>query len=220
VGCGISGYACSDPAYQTEGSLIGGNGCLGVDVAPADGFSDNSWGPYRDQRYNPNSSAEVYVVASTSESATASAVTVDQGQFCFASIAGWQMSAIPASLLGDGTVTLTLKDGGDDISLPFVHLTPFVTIDTLNGLCSDPAQTSESACIGAAGTWTLDDFNIDTTNLGCITDNPGQFAPGDSVTGSCSASVVVTGLQVQSGDKATITWYAGDATASVTVEIP
>ena len=259
VGCGIAGYACSNPVYQTSG------GCTGA--IPA-----GTWGPYRDERYEPNSSAEVYVVAGTSEGTKDSAVTVDQGQFCFAAIAGGTLTAIPEALVGDGTVTLSLVDGGDGIALPFRNVTGYVTIDSrAAGTCTDSTKATEATCLEGnevwdytAGTcsdltysdelscvwfgsavwtpdadacsdgasltqvscvannevWTPDTFDIATTNLSCITDNPGTFSAGDGVSGSCTATVDVIGSNWQSGDSATITWYAAGASASATVTIP
>ncbi|MCW9088701.1 MAG: Ig-like domain-containing protein [Gammaproteobacteria bacterium] len=207
MGCGIGGYACSDPTYQTDAPGVGCTANGGV------------WGLYRDERYIPNSSAEVYVVASTSEAITESAVTVNHGQFCFASIAGWSLTASHDKLSGDATVTLWLVDGGDVIPLPFKEITPIVVVEKSSaGVCSDPAYTSKDTCEAASETWTSVPL-VDTTNLGCITDNPGQFVAGNPVTGSCTATVKI-GQNAAKDDKATITWRAGDASVSVTVTLP
>lgn len=254
MGCGIGGFACSDPTYQTDDPVVGCSANGGV------------WGLYRDERYIPNSSAEVYVVASTSEATTESAVTVDHGQFCFASIAGWSLTASHDKLSGDATVTLWLVDGGDLIPIPFREITPIVVVEKSSaGFCSDPAYSSKDTCEATGvwavsgtcddgvstdqatceavpavwtdtsscddgvspdqatcenpkGTWTSVPL-VDTTNLGCITDNPGQFVAGMSVVGSCTATVKI-GQNAAKDDKATITWRAGDASVSVPLTIP
>jgi hypothetical protein len=253
LGCGIGGFACSDPAYQTNDAIIG---------CTANG---GTWGLYRDERYVPDSSAEVYVVASTSESTIDSAVTVDAGQFCFASIAGWSLTASHDKLSGSASVTFWLVDGGDLIPIPFTTITPTVVVEKNSaGTCSDLTYTTKDDCIAPKGTWTPGSCSdgvstdqvtceavpaiwtagscsdgvsatqlicegprgvwttlplVDTTNLSCITDNPGSFVAGQSVTGSCSATVTV-GENAATGDKATITWRAGDASVSIPLTIP
>ena len=83
-----------------------------------------------DTRYSPMESADVYMVASsTSDNAT----LVDHGTLCFAPIAGFTLEARPASISGSATVELILRDGGDQILLPFWPVTHTVVITNNDG---------------------------------------------------------------------------------------
>lgn len=254
VGCGLGGWACTIPKYKTD--------------LPGVGCTDNggAWIQYYDERYVPNTSAEVYVVASTSEAATESAVTVDQGQFCFAGIAGGSLVSSHDKLSGDAKVTLSLSEK-NKIPLPFVPISANVIVEkSSTGSCSDPTYTTQAGCEATNGVWTVsgtctdtqytDPFVctantetwtdtsscddgvsatqvlcetpqgtwtsvplVDTTNISCITDNPGTFVAGQGVTGSCTASVVI-GNNAQKDDKATIVWHGGGGSVAVPLVIP
>ena len=219
IGCGMSGNACDD---------VDGNGIYPQTSDGCKAIGRAVWGPYRDERYLPTSSAEVYVVASVSESTTDSAVAIDQGQFCFSSIAGATLEAVPSALSYSGAVTLTLRDGGDKVYLPFVPVRASSVITTQGTGCfnnmTDAYQVDvlQAGCttLGVNFTWRKSDFGVDLTDAGCITDNPGSFAAGNGVSGSCTGYVTVTGSYIVPGDKATITWAAGDAEVSIGLTIP
>ena len=241
IGCGIQGFACDSfnangifPQTVQTCSDLNSDGADDDSDGDANQFTSNNWVSYRDERFIPSDSAEVYVVASASESVTDSAVTIDQGQFCFSSIAGWSMEIAPSALSGSGRVTLTLKDGGDGVYLPFVGIgaTSVVTkqgtgcfngvnflLDVGKGPCEDSDEDDTNG-LTPLGVWRKSDFGLNLTDASCITDNPGQFSSGDGVSGTCSGHVEVTGSYIVTGDSATITWQAGDAEASVTLTIP
>ncbi|MCI0505811.1 MAG: hypothetical protein L0Z73_06830 [Gammaproteobacteria bacterium] len=82
--------------------------------------------PAIDTRAIPAGSAQVYLVASVS-----SAVTTIDNQFCFTSIAGGTLYAIPQNITTTGTVRVTYEDGGDTVQLPFALLN--VSVSDANG---------------------------------------------------------------------------------------
>lgn len=79
-----------------------------------------------DTRARPTGSAQVYLVASVS-----SAVTTIDDRFCFTSIAGGTLYAVPENLTSSGDVTVTYEDGGDTVLLPFARLN--VSVSDANG---------------------------------------------------------------------------------------
>ena len=217
IGCGIRGNACD----TLNANLVFPQTLAGCTAAAG------NWVAYRDERYTPTSSAEVYTVASASESTTDSAVTIDQGQFCFTSIAGYTLEAVPSALSGSGRVTITVRDGGDQVYLPFVTVGASSVVTTQGTGCFSDAtnaflvDVAKTACAGAPGTWRKSDFGVDLTDAGCITDNPGVFAAGDGVSGTCSGYVTITGTYIAPGDAATLTWWtAGDGEVAVNLAIP
>jgi hypothetical protein len=79
-----------------------------------------------DTRAAPAGSAQVYLVASVNSAVT----TVDE-RFCFTSIAGGRLYAVPEDLTTSGRVTVSYEDGGDTVQLPFVPVN--VTVSDANG---------------------------------------------------------------------------------------
>lgn len=124
-------------------------------------------------------------------SAGTEATTVDD-DFCFSSIASWSMAVFPtSSISGTTSLSVELEDGGDTVNLPFVYVTSGVEYTTNTG----------------GLTVTLDD----PQGLGAgryRTDTGGWFYPTINVAGGAS------------DDEATVTFFAGDATAEVTIKIP
>jgi hypothetical protein len=213
LGCGIGGSACDRaanfifPQSQASCLVAGGN-----------------WINYHDQRYVETDRQEVYVVASVSESQVDSAVTMDRGQFCYTPIAGFQLDSSTDKLSASGWVTLQLWDGGDRIALPFYPISASATIDNRGSGCFIgnvlQADVAKNDCTMPGASWLTSNFGLDISEASCTTDNPGDFRAGDAVTGACTGYVEVTGERLVKGDRATVTWRAGDATTSVSVVIP
>ncbi len=100
--------------------------------------------PARDLRHEPRGSAKVFVVAeSTGSEGDGSldpslqfndrATAVDEGQFCFAPMAGFTLTAVPGSDLTDtGRRSLKLVDGGDEILLPYWPIETYIAYNILN----------------------------------------------------------------------------------------
>ncbi len=185
-----------------------------------------------DVRFYPPESAQVYVVASTSNNGAA---TVDRGTFCFASIAGdgggesGTLTPTPSTLQarapGSQYVTLILQDGGDGVLLPFWPIVSMVYYDQLGtyDACSDSSHNTRATCEAAAFQWQTglkSDFNVsvDLSYNGGTIGNEGLT----DINGRFVAEVLVTGDNMVSGDKATITFLANGTTVStqVTVEVP
>ncbi len=160
--------------------------------------------PSVDSRYSPLGSADVYIVASSNDSAA----TTISSQFGYAAIAGFTLVPTPSALGGSGTVSLLLRDGGDTIPLPLVGVGASVKIDTRGTYneCTDPALLTEALCL-APEAWIekTSDFNVTATS------------GSTNISGVFGSVVTVTGSNIQPGDAATITYFAGDATATVTV---
>ncbi len=135
-----------------------------------------------DTRVTPADSGDVYIIASSNDGA-ATTISPDA---CFSSIAGYTLTAAPATIIGSDTITLGLTDGGDGIALPFTQVSPSVAYTTV-----DPAST------------------ITVTPTACIT----------GTGGTCTSTITVGGTPV-SGDTVTITYTAGDGSATVTLSIP
>lgn len=93
-----------------------------VDAILSGCFTD----PTVDTRAVPAGSAQVYLVASVNSAVT----TVDE-RFCFTSIAGGRLYAVPEDLTTSGIVTVSYEDGGDTVQLPFVPVN--VTVSDANG---------------------------------------------------------------------------------------
>ncbi len=216
VGCGISGQACDTPFPGFSGSYPQTSaGCTAI---------GGNWVSYRDERYTPTDSAEVYVVASASESTTDSAVTIDRGQYCFDSIAPWTLEQpIDVTINSAGTyyVPQILREAGDVIPLPFVTVSAQGGVTNKGSGCFDgttyQVDVAKDDCPGAlVPGWTQSNIGLDLTDASCITDNPSTFSAGDGVSGSCWGAVVVTGSRLVPGDTAEVTWSAGDAETTVT----
>jgi hypothetical protein len=79
-----------------------------------------------DTRYAPLNSARVISVFTSSDENVS---MVDEGTLIFSSIAPWNLTAIPDEISGDEDIDLTLRDGGDNIRLPFIEITYSVKID-------------------------------------------------------------------------------------------
>jgi len=102
--------------------------------------------PAFDNRHLPVSSAKSIVVAASSDD---SAITVDEGQFCFSPIAGYTLSIIPEVPASSSTDRgLTLIDGGDEIPVPFQPLSSFVAVTTLGtaNVCADATNADKTSC--------------------------------------------------------------------------
>lgn len=81
--------------------------------------------PYYDTRYDPLGAARTYVHASASDR---SATTISKdGQFCFAPIAGFTLTALPSAFPYSATLGLALEDGGDTVPVPFYPVLAAVT---------------------------------------------------------------------------------------------
>lgn len=182
-------------------------GCYGYSSSDPTSYDD------RDKRRDKPTSAQVYVVASAGDGVT----TIDQGRFGFSPIAGFTLTASAEEISGTDTVELELRDGGDEVLLPYYDISRTVKIDSINDVneCSDSTKTTEATCVAPA-IWTgKSDFdvvvNIDdnSTCTDCTDEN-----------GFTDATITVTGVNDHSGSKATVTFKAGDGTTTVKVEIP
>jgi hypothetical protein len=125
----------------------------------------------------------VYLYASSSDD---SATALNEGTFCFAPIAGFTLTALPASISATTTITLELTDGGDGIHLPYRAVKTFINYTTNTGGLS-------------------------------VTVDPAS-CPYTDISGTCTPEIDVTGGAT--GDAATVDFYAGDASVSVSVKIP
>jgi hypothetical protein len=110
-------------------------GCLGVGV---------------DTRFLPIDSAQTFTVAT---STSGDAAMINDGGFCFASIAPWSVLAFPTDISGDDTITVEVLDGGDGIWLPFVPVAATVKITTGDALTVTAAPGTTD--IGGAFTSTI-----------------------------------------------------------------
>ncbi len=163
-------------------------GCYGNDL---DGLYTRD-----DKRFEVPQSAQVYVVASSSDD---SATGVDRGQFCFSGIAGSTLQATPASASGDASIALELRDGGDGILLPFVPVSATWVIETRGDASS---------------------FDIVAVD---ILPNAENSKPQTGINGVANASIDINcdnGVPCESGDSATVTFRALDASVEVEVSIP
>ena len=75
-----------------------------------------------DSRALPAGSANVYMVATVTSQVT----TVDPS-FCFSAIAGGTLSATPNNITSSGNISVSYRDGGDGVLLPFAPLSVTVT---------------------------------------------------------------------------------------------
>ncbi|MFQ5469035.1 MAG: invasin domain 3-containing protein [Gammaproteobacteria bacterium] len=169
--------------------------------------------PGIDTRYTPLNSGKVYIIASSSDN---SATTISSDLFCFspyygAGLAGADVDVnvlptdIAVSTSGAFGVTLSVRDSGNNIPIPFESLTAFAVVTSKGaGVCSDPSATSESACLALPAVWTANDFGVTATN--CTTD----------AGATCTSTVTVTGATIQPGDEAKVTYFdpLGDTTTS------
>lgn len=109
----VGGVATVYVTYPANLDTIG-VGCLGY-ATPGDITAYVG-----DQRFAQPMSAQVMVVASSSDD---SATTIDAGRLCFAHIRNETFDYVSGQeLTGNGTITLRLRDGGDGIPLPFKHI--------------------------------------------------------------------------------------------------
>ncbi len=83
-----------------------------------------------DTRYTPSGSADLYLVASVSNTVTA----VDN-TFCFSSIAGGTLTTQPSSISINSTqsIALLVEDGGDNVPVPFTEVGITIEITTDGG---------------------------------------------------------------------------------------
>ena len=138
--------------------------------------------PAIDTRVTPNLPAGytgVYVVASTSDD---KATTIDQGTFCFDSIAGWSLTSnINAAAVADmdrQPVTVFLEDGGEGWRLPFRIVEVTATADDAN--CTPVIRDATDAndvtrCItNEAGVCTLN-LGVDDGAAACPEDVIGHL---------------------------------------------
>ncbi len=176
-----------------------------------------------DTRYRPNSSADLYIVASSSDNE----VTAIDGLYknfsepkgCFESVSGWGFNSFPNAYFGgagfNGTLEfdLELEDGGDKIGLPFIPILATVKITRGLGICSIPSEATETDCTDIGGAWTPNDFWVTVPNT-CPSSGNRTI-----VRGFCDSQAIVTGSTHNKGDKAEITYYGGDAQITVSFEI-
>lgn len=106
-----------------------------------------------DQRHLPAGSADVYVVATSSDNR----VTTISDSFCFNSLLPWKLHVSQDAVVGSQTqvvpknITIYLTDGGDSVPLPYV----LVTATSDNGsLVSATDCTTGDGVSGPAGTCT------------------------------------------------------------------
>lgn len=102
-----------------------------------------------DTRYLPNDSAQIYMIASAT---SGSATLVDRQTLCFSPIADFTIVADLDTVSSSDTVTLTLRDGGDTVLLPFYQINCSVTIQT-NG-AGGFSVSATSGPTNAAGQFT------------------------------------------------------------------
>jgi len=121
-----------------------------------------------DRRVFPLESGKVMVVASAGTEAT----TIDQ-RFCFGSIIPWTMDKIPAEI-GEGTysVTVTPRDGGDTIPIPYERI--FTNVKVTSGSISVTLAKTSDASSAPFYTDRYGDADIDVT----ITDMSANHAGG------------------------------------------
>jgi len=130
---GAAIYGIDETRAATEGTVATMNGLAELRlVYPANtntifvGCGDASSGfPPGDSRHAPLGSARVITVAAASDD---SATMVSEGNLCFSAIAEWTLTAVPTSISSTTDVTLEVVDGGDEIPLPFVTVTPYVNV--------------------------------------------------------------------------------------------
>jgi len=137
--------------------------------------------PQKDLRHAPRGSAKVFVVAESTGfegdnnldpniQFNDRATIVDEGQFCFAPVAGFTLEVIPATkLTGTGQRTIELTDGGDDIYLPYWPVTSYVAYDNLvkKSVCRKTGA-NQGSCTGATEKW-LDSEGV------CFDTSKGEF---------------------------------------------
>lgn len=140
-------------------------------------------------------SAQVYLVASASKN---NATGSNRNQFCFAPVADFALDAAPSSISDSERISLTLKDGGDGVRIPFIPVTATSTVTSRNG--------------GS-------EFDIESIEVDI---NPENQKQQTDINGNASAAIV-TNCDVKvcrSGDSAVVTFRAGDAAVEVNVKIP
>jgi hypothetical protein len=179
LGAEIAGYD-ADTDTLTTGSVTTVDGLADVRVTyPANSNTIHvGCGVQNDTRHDPMNSAMVVYTVATSTSGDA-AMVEDSGKLCFASIAPWTIVPAPSAISGAGTVTLTVYDGGDGFSLPFIPIGATVLI-----------TKGDSLTVNA------------TTG---ISNASGNFTSVISTTGA------------QTGDAATITYWADGYTTDVSL---
>jgi hypothetical protein len=169
------------------------------------------WVPQLDTRHLPVNSARVFVVVESSADpgpldldpqnrSFDRTATIDEGRFCFSPIAGFGLEAIPTTLQlnnnSAGIITLILRDGGDEIRIPFWPISAFVEI----------IQTVEGSSFAV-------------TASGCITDGMGICDSTVSVTGATLPGQNADGDRIPGIYIAEITYRAGDGMAKSTVKV-
>lgn len=162
-------------------------GCYGSDL---DGVYTRD-----DKRFAVPQSAQVYVVASSSDT---NATGIDRNQFCFGAIADATLEASPQQITGDATVNLTLEDGGDGIRLPFVPVSATYTV-------TSRGESSQ--------------FAIGSVEVHGNAENSKQQT---NINGQASATIDINcddGAACESGDSAIVTFRAADASVEVDVTI-
>jgi hypothetical protein len=151
LGAEIAGYD-ADTDTLTTGSVTTKDGLAKIRVTyPANAntiFVGCGLGAGVDTRHLPDqSSATVYTVAT---STNGDAALVDEGTLCFAAIAGGTLVALPSAVSASTTISLTLRDGGDTIPLPFVGISSGVVITkgaTLTVTATTPGLTDTNGNI-------------------------------------------------------------------------
>lgn len=155
--------------------------------------------PSLDTRVDTAGSAQVYIVAASSDDR---ATTINGGEFCFAPIAGFTLTATPSILSGGGVASLKVVDGGDTVPLPFIPVLANVSSITRGeyGYCTDPAYDNKTQC-EAAGVCSdpaytvkqiceINGFCSDPTYLSESTCNSNGFCSDGTLTSqaTCSAA--------------------------------
>jgi hypothetical protein len=180
LGAEIAGYD-ADTDTLTTGSVTTVDGLADIRVTyPANSNTIHvGCGVQNDTRHDPMNSAMVVYTVATSTSGDA-AMVEDSGKLCFASIAPWTIVPAPSAISGGNeSVTLTVYDGGDGFSLPFIPIGATVLI-----------TKGESLTVNA------------TTG---ISNAFGNF------------NSVITATGAQTGDAATITYWADGYTTDVSL---
>lgn len=106
-----------------------------------------------DERSKPTGSAEVYLVATAN-----SAVTTVDNRFCFSAITGGTLTAFPTEISGAGTkiISVTARDGGDSVLLPYVNVTASIKNAGDSIVTFDDLSTKQTLSTDADGTVLFD----------------------------------------------------------------
>lgn len=151
VGASLRGsaiYGMNPDGSVTKGTVITRNGLGQLRfVYPANPNTIHLGVVEDDPRYPGPATKIASIFTCTDDSAT----MVDTGTLIFASIAGWTLTGRPESINETTIITLEVFDGGDEIPLPFVELTPIVEVnrDAASDLSVDAQECVTEPWTGA-----------------------------------------------------------------------